>query len=425
MRIIHLGDTHYGINRHSRMDPETSLPEITLLCEGYLSKVVEYAIENNADFFLISGDIFHGSNPTTTQMKRFAKVLKPLIDAGIQIVMVAGNHDLPKHEARSSPIDLFSTIAEIFTEGAKTFIHTSSTKPEVVDLESKNGEKARFYLLPYIHPMQAVKVYEKQGTEASIDTESVRRIWADIMNEQIERFVTRSKKLEKVDASLLCCHLTTSNAIMRELDLLVSAFDEALPISVLQNELFDYIALGHAHRHQIVSNEPPAVYSGSIHHVSFNEEGEDKGFVDVVIENGKAAYKFVKLDVRGYTTIRVDATGSKDPTGLIIQEISKIKSENEQKIVGAVVKLIVKIDYESLKFVNYNRIFDALKEASWYIKPDFEIIGAAIEESSIPEELGPIQALAEFLESKKLDKEEIRAILALGEEIIREVEERG
>lgn len=425
MRIIHLADIHYGINRHSKMDAKESLPEITLLCEDYLSRVVKYAVEKDADFFLICGDIFHSSNPTTTQMKRFAKILKPLIDSGIQIIMVAGNHDQPKHEARSSPVDLFSTIAEIFSEGAKTFITTASSKPEYVDLESKKGEKARFYLLPYVHPMQALKVYEKQkGEGGSMDTESVRRIWVEVLSEQIERFVTRSKKLEKVDASILCCHLATSNASIGNLDLLISGFDETLPFDVLQNNLFDYVALGHAHKHQHVSNTPPVVYSGSIHHISFNEEGEEKGFVDVIIENGKTTWSFVKLDVRPYTTIKVDASGSSDPTGEIIREIEKIRSKDERKIFGAVVRLIVTIKSESLDLINSERIYGALKDASFCLKPEFEIIDGIIDKPSIPEELGPMQALKKYLMSEKFGEEEIAAILALGEDIIREVEER-
>ncbi|MEX2750312.1 MAG: exonuclease SbcCD subunit D [Candidatus Freyarchaeota archaeon] len=425
MRIIHLADIHYGINRHSKMNARESLPEITLLCEDYLSQVVNYAVANDADFFVVCGDVFHSSNPTTTMMKRFAKMLKPLIDHKIQIVMIAGNHDLPRHEARSSPVDLFSTIAEIFTEGAKTFIHTASDKPEYVELESKRGEKARFYLLPYIHPMKALKVFERGEGKASMDSESVRKIWEEVMTEQVNRFITRGAKLGKADASILCGHLATDNAVMGELDLLVSAFEEALPISVLQKDFFDYVALGHAHRHQVVSNYPPAVYSGAIHHVSFNEEGEEKGFIDLTIENGEAAWKFVKLDVREYTTIQVNTVGSKDPTAKIIEEIEKVRAQNEKRIKGAVVRLIVTIEAEYLKYVNYNKIYGALKDASFCLKPDFKVVGEMKEDLAIPQELGPMQALREYLESKNLDKEEVNAILALGEEIIREVEERG
>ncbi|MEX2722758.1 MAG: exonuclease SbcCD subunit D, partial [Candidatus Freyarchaeota archaeon] len=409
MRIIHLADIHYGINRHSKMNARESLPEITLLCEDYLSQVVNYAVANDADFFVVCGDVFHSSNPTTTMMKRFAKMLKPLIDHKIQIVMIAGNHDLPRHEARSSPVDLFSTIAEIFTEGAKTFIHTASDKPEYVELESKRGEKARFYLLPYIHPMKALKVFERGEGKASMDSESVRKIWEEVMTEQVNRFITRGAKLGKADASILCGHLATDNAVMGELDLLVSAFEEALPISVLQKDFFDYVALGHAHRHQVVSNYPPAVYSGAIHHVSFNEEGEEKGFIDLTIENGEAAWKFVKLDVREYTTIQVNTVGSKDPTAKIIEEIEKVRAQNEKRIKGAVVRLIVTIEAEYLKYVNYNKIYGALKDASFCLKPDFKVVGETKEDLTIPQELGPLQALREYLESKSLDKEEVNA----------------
>ena len=59
-----------------------------------LSIVVNYAIENKADFFFILGDIFNKINPIEKLRTLFvATVINPLILNGIPIVIVPGNHD--------------------------------------------------------------------------------------------------------------------------------------------------------------------------------------------------------------------------------------------------------------------------------------------------------------------------------------------
>ena len=41
---------------------------------------------------------------------------------------------------------------------------------------------------------------------------------------------------------------------------------------------FDYVALGHIHKHQVIGQNPHVVYSGSIQRIDFGEENDEKGF---------------------------------------------------------------------------------------------------------------------------------------------------
>ena len=64
--------------------------------------------------------------------------------------------------------------------------------------------------------------------------------------------------------------------------------------SQLAIQPFDYVALGHLHRHQNLneSGYPAVVYSGSIERIDFGERKEEKGFCLVSIpEKGKANYE--------------------------------------------------------------------------------------------------------------------------------------
>jgi exonuclease SbcD len=107
---------------------------------------------------------------------------------------------------------------------------------------------------------------------------------------------------------------------------------------------FDYVALGHIHKHQVVRLRPPVVYAGSPERVDFGEEKEDKGYVIVEITEGahgerRADWEFVKLPAREFLTIRIDARGY-DPESIINSAIE----QRSNVIRGAVVRCFVTVD---------------------------------------------------------------------------------
>ena len=104
-----------------------------------------------------------------------------------------------------------------------------------------------------------------------------------------------------------------------------------LPAGFFARTELDYVALGHIHKHQILYEKPPVVYCGSIDRVDFNEEREDKGFVEVSLKKGDASYEFIKLDTRPFRTFYVDATGG--------QPFEEVVKAIEDEVLDDVVKL--------------------------------------------------------------------------------------
>ena len=105
-----------------------------------------------------------------------------------------------------------------------------------------------------------------------------------------------------------------------------------LPSNVA-NPAFDYVALGHIHKTQVLGHNPPLVYPGSLQSIDFGDEGQEKGFYVMELDPAEAqgqrllSYEFHTVRDRPFLTIEVNAD-SEDPTATVHQAISRRKTEN-------------------------------------------------------------------------------------------------
>ena len=98
MKILHTSDWHLGdvLYGHDRTDEQQAM----------LDQMVKIAIEAKPDLFLISGDVYHTTDPKTPVQKMFNKTIATLCKAcpDMTIVVTAGNHDSgTKHEIFKTP----------------------------------------------------------------------------------------------------------------------------------------------------------------------------------------------------------------------------------------------------------------------------------------------------------------------------------
>ena len=103
------------------------------------------------------------------------------------------------------------------------------------------------------------------------------------------------------------------------------------PVLLLSNvaqQAFDYVALGHIHKTQVLNTEPPVVYAGSLERLDFSDEEQEKGFyiVDIDVQNGRkhVDYEFHPIDARQFLTIPITIDAEElEPMTTILETIEK------------------------------------------------------------------------------------------------------
>ena len=201
------------------------------------------------------------------------------------------------------------------------------------------------------------------------------------------------------------------------------------PVLLLGNvsiPVFDYVALGHIHRHQVLMEQPPVVYSGSLERFDFGDEGEEKGFYVVNLDVGSkgkhVTYEFHKVNARRFTTVTIDiASEDTDPTAAVLKAITRHRAAIENAVVRVHISL-PGAQEACIRDVEINR---ALKVAHYAVVAKEVKQEPRIRMGELPSQgLSPIEALRKYLETKKVREERRQVLLEYGEKLIWQAEQR-
>jgi len=92
MKLICAADIHLG--RVSSLPEDLSDRQDEFTSEKTLGRIIEYAINEDADAILVAGDIFDKSIYPFVSKKIFEHSIKPLVNKNIDLIIIPGNHDL-------------------------------------------------------------------------------------------------------------------------------------------------------------------------------------------------------------------------------------------------------------------------------------------------------------------------------------------
>ncbi len=227
MRLVHFSDIHLGYRQYQRQTP-TGLNQREADIAVAFRKTIDKTIELQPDLVLIGGDVFHNVRPTNPAIlhayKQFSRLVEMLPDA--IVVMVAGNHDLPRTTETGCLLGLFQTLG----------IRVVVDKPE--RFAFRGGE------------LSVLAVPHTVGPRPKLDPDPEARYNVLLIHDEVE-------------------------GVIRKFGSPFTRPTEELTLEEIGAERWSYVALGHYHAYHKVA--PNAFYSGSLEYASPNIWGEAEG----------------------------------------------------------------------------------------------------------------------------------------------------
>lgn len=248
-------------------------------------QVVDRTLKLRPDLFLHTGDLFDNVRPSNRALSFVFEQLRRLSEAGIPVVLLAGNHSTPRLRETGSVFRLFPHL-----EGVHAIYRGH--------LETLEVGAVAIHGLP--HPVgttleeEAKRIAPKAGASFQI---------AALHGAVVGAQVFGRHEYNEQDIRL-----------------------DALPMGL------DYVALGHYHRFCEVV--PRAVYAGSTERFSFAEADDPKGFVEVDL--AKHAWNFHPLEIRPMVTLEPIDCEQLPPEGVLKAARERLEAA---KIEGAIARL--------------------------------------------------------------------------------------
>lgn len=402
IRLLHFSDLHLGVENYGRLDPKTGLS--TRLGDFLRSfdAVVDYALGEDIELVLFCGDAYKTRDPNPTYQREFAKRIRRLSKANIPVFLLTGNHDLPLATGKANTMEILDTL------DVPNVVVANTLATHVVETR---GGKVQIVALPW--PIRSHLVTKEEYRKQSL--EEINRLIGDAIEDLVnEEIQTLDPKLP----AILAAHATVFGATYGSERSVMLGQEVVIPSAVVTNPVFDYVALGHIHKHQVLRNaNPPVVYAGSLERIDFGEEKEEKGFVVVRLSKGNAEFEFIPLQVRAFLTIEVEARGD-DPTAQVLEAIAAHEIEDR------VVRLIIHTTADKEPLLNDTEILKALRDAFYVAAVNKDVersIRLRLGERNY-EEMTSRQILRRYLQVKQVPGQRAEVLLKYADELLQELD---
>lgn len=255
IRFFHTADLHLDSPFKGMSElPEKEFEKLRNSTFEAFSTLIQKAIEEKPDFVLIVGDLYDGEERSLRAQKVFQNGMEQLCAQQIPVIISYGNHDHLKGNWTR------------FSLPENVFVMPKDTSRFVLKVR---GIEVNIYGFSYP---------ERHVPQSMIDTYPV-------ATEQ------NSVHIGMLHGSL------QGNA----------THDVYAPFTLeeLLSKNYDYWALGHIHKRQVLHTDPPIIYPGNIQSRHRKELGM-KGFFDVTITNFAADCTFVPTSAIVYEKVHVD-----------------------------------------------------------------------------------------------------------------------
>ena len=343
--FVHTADIHFGMENYGKIDPKTGIHSRLLDFERALNLCIDYAIEQQVDFFLFCGDAYKTTNPSPTQQKLLLRCFLRLHQAHIPIISIIGNHDNPLSFGKANTLDI---LGDLPLDGFHII-----AKPTILQLNTKHG------------PLNIVGIPWPNRTNIALNHAHVAKTASELtgyISQAVSSIIHNfASQLDPHIPAVLAGHVTVSSGMFSGSEKrAIYGNDPLLLPSQLSIAPFDYVALGHLHRYQNLNPNgyPAIVYSGSIERIDFGERKEEKGFCIVRIpKKGAATHEFITLPTRPFLQLEITLTSQGDQTQQILDALQKHTIEE------AIIKIVYHLPPGKKDLVDLTKIEQACTHA--------------------------------------------------------------
>jgi DNA repair protein SbcD/Mre11 len=384
MRIAHLADLHLGFRQYQRLSSAGNNQREADVARA-TRRAIDAVIAERPDLVLIAGDVFHQVRPSNPMilfaLRELTRLRSELPDA--PVVMIAGNHDLPRASETGCILALFSTIG--------------------VQVVEREATRLRF---PQ-HDLSLLAVPDTLGQPLpALSTDAESRYNVLLLHGEVKGVLPDRAAMTDRSAS-------------------------EVTIEELQRAQWDYVALGHYHVHRQVA--PTAWYAGSLEYVSSNTWGElaeqrqhrvpGKGFVIHDLSTGLHSFvhlpterRFLDLEPVDAHALAPDAVDS-----LIADRIAQLPGGLDEAVVRLLVREIPRhiardLDHKAIREYKRRALHFQLDTRKPELLRNRENSGAGGARPSLP------MLVRDKLESRVITTEIDRAaFVALGMEYLQRV----
>lgn len=403
IRILHTGDLHIGMENYGQLDPATGINGRVMDFLRRFTEVIDWALANDVDLVVFAGDAYKTRDPNSTYRREFERRVKRLADAGLPVVLLVGNHDLPSMEKKASSVEIFHTldVPNVLVAGRDRLERVTTRRGQVIQVAT----------LPYPVRQRLLAHDEyKNRTIAELD--------AVVQQAMTDNIRALAAQVDPALPAVLVGHFSVSEATYGSERTVMLGRDVVVLKSTLADPAWDYVALGHIHKHQELNQgqHPPIVYCGSLERIDFGEEKEPKGFVVADVRRGHTEWCFQPVQARRFVTVRLDLRGEDDPTAAALAALA----ERAAGWTDAVVRVILQARPDQAGQIRDADIRRALDGAYYVAGVNKEIERAFRQRlgSQSAEELLPRELLARYLAGKGLPEERIQVLLQHADDIL-------
>jgi len=362
MKIIHCSDTHLGYSDYHKIDPITGINQREQDFYNAWNFLIEQILKKKPDFVVHAGDLFHTTRPTNRAIAVALEGIQKVSDAGIPFVLISGNHSTPKIRATGSIFESIALFPNVFTA-----FQSKYQKFQIGD--------CAIHCIPHCS-----------------------------LTQELQAAFEEIKPAKKVKYQILITHGSWAG----QKSFSMGEFNEQkLPdLETISKTKFDYIALGHYHKH--IEIKPNVIYSGSTERISFNEAGNPTGYVLFDLEQEKFNY----YEIPSRPMVKLEPIDCRELNAAQIYDELIKKSTDDLK--NALVSLtLANIQHQTLVKLDSREIDKIFDQVFYLNKSITQLVseGSGLSKST---DLGTVpiefEKYIENIKEKELDKERLKTM---------------